>query len=75
MTCPHRDKRLEATLVSNLDRHVLLDAIDLATRAFLDELSRHDRALSDRLAEPLLLIVAASKASAADSGSGEASAQ
>ena len=66
---------LEATLVSSLGRDVLLDAIDLATRAFLDELSRHDRALSDRLAEPLLLIVAASKASAADSGSGEASAQ
>ena len=66
---------LEATLVSNLDRDVLLDAIDLATRAFLDELSRHDRALSDRLAEPLLLIVAASKASAADSGNGEASAK
>jgi hypothetical protein len=66
---------LKATLVSSLGRDVLLDAIDLATRAFLDELSRHDRALSDRLAEPLLLIVAASKASAADSGSGEASAQ
>jgi hypothetical protein len=65
---------LEATLVSNLDREALLGAIDLATHAFLDELGRHDRALADRLAEPLLEIVAASKASVADVASAEESA-
>jgi len=65
---------LEASLVSSLGRDVLLDAIDLATRAFLDELGRHDQALTDRLAEPLLLLVSASKASAAESGSAEESA-
>jgi predicted nucleotidyltransferase len=55
---------LEATLVAALERQVLLDAVDQATRAFLDELGRHDRALADRLAEPLLTVIAASKASA-----------
>lgn len=54
---------LEPTLVSNLEADALLDAIDRTTRAFLDELGRHDQALADRLAEPLLEIVAASKAS------------
>jgi predicted nucleotidyltransferase len=65
---------LEATLVPNLDRIVLLDAIEVATRAFLDELRRHDQELTDRLAEPLLLIVASSKSSAG-LGRAEASAQ
>ena len=66
---------LEATLISDLDRAALLGAIDLATHAFLDELRRHDQDLTDRLAEPLLLIVADSKSSVADLGSAEASAQ
>ncbi len=43
---------MEATLVSSLGPDVLLEAIDRATRAFLDELRRHDQALADRLAEP-----------------------
>ena len=55
---------LEATLVAALERQVLLDAIDRATSAFLDELGRHDRALADRLAEPLLEVISDSKASA-----------
>ena len=53
---------LEATLVSSLDHDALVDAIDGATHAFLDELGRHDRALADRLAEPLVAIISASKA-------------
>ena len=53
---------LEATLVPNLERDVLLDAIELATRAFLEELARHDQALADRLAEPLVDLISASKA-------------
>jgi len=52
---------LEATLVPNLELGGLVAAIERATRAFLDELGRHDRALSDRLAEPLLAIVSSSK--------------
>lgn len=66
---------VESTLVPNLRSDVLLDAIDLATRAFLDELSRHDQELAGRLAEPLLLIVAASKTSIADLGGVEPSAE
>ena len=53
---------LEATLVSTLERSDLLAAIDRATRAFLDELRRHDVALAERLAEPLLAIVSESSA-------------
>ena len=66
---------LQATLISDLGRETLLEAIELAARAFLEELGRHDQELSDRLAEPLLLIVAASKACVADLGAAEASAQ
>ena len=32
-------------------------------RAFLDELGRHDRALADRLAEPLLAVILESRES------------
>lgn len=49
---------LTRTLITSLDRDTLLAAIDLATRAFLTELRRHDPALSDRLAEPLLDLTA-----------------
>jgi predicted nucleotidyltransferase len=52
---------LEATLVANLEREALIDAIDLATRTFLDELRRHDHDLAGRLREPLLTTVSASK--------------
>jgi hypothetical protein len=53
---------LEASLVGSLERGALLEAIDRATRAFLDELRRHDKALAERLAEPLIAIVSASNA-------------
>jgi predicted nucleotidyltransferase len=49
------------TLVATLDRDTLLGAVDIAARAFLTELGRHDRALADRLSEPLLEIVTASR--------------
>jgi predicted nucleotidyltransferase len=52
---------LEDTLVATLDRDALLGAVDIAARAFLTELGRHDRALADRLSEPLLEIVTASR--------------
>ena len=48
---------LETTLVAGLERDGLLDAIGQVTRAFLNELARHDRDLADRLGEPLLAIV------------------
>ena len=57
---------LEAALVPSLSREVVLDAIDRANRAFLDELGRHDRALAEQLAEPLLAIVSESKDSASE---------
>lgn len=53
---------LTGTLVSSLNPDTLLPAIDLATRAFLTELRRHDPALSVRLAEPLLGLIAAAQA-------------
>jgi hypothetical protein len=53
---------VEDSLVATLDRDALLGAVDVATRAFLDELGRHDRALADRLSEPLLELVTASRA-------------
>lgn len=51
---------LLATLVTELDRASLLRAIDLATRAFLDELERGDPSLAQRLSEPLSAFVRAS---------------
>lgn len=48
---------MEATLVPNLRTDVLLEAIDRATRGFLDELRRHDRDLADRLTEPFNAIL------------------
>jgi hypothetical protein len=55
---------LLASLVNELDRAVLLAAIQVATEAFLDELRRGDRELADRLATPLLAYVRASSESA-----------
>lgn len=63
---------LATTLVPTLERVRVLDAIDRATRAFLAELGRHDGALADRLAEPLLAIVSESKAAAANAESSSA---
>ncbi|HEX6658602.1 MAG TPA: nucleotidyltransferase domain-containing protein [Ilumatobacter sp.] len=54
-------RMVEESLVATLDRDALLGAVDVATRAFLDELGRHDRALADRLSEPLLELVNASR--------------
>ncbi len=48
---------MEATLVPNLRTDVLLEAINRATRGFLDELRRHDRDLADRLTEPFNAIL------------------
>jgi predicted nucleotidyltransferase len=47
---------LEATLVANLEPDALRAAIGRATRAFLDELGRHDTDLARRLSQPLLAI-------------------
>jgi hypothetical protein len=50
---------LLASLVTDLDRASLLGAIEIATRAFLDELQRGDPSLADRLAQPLSAFVRA----------------
>lgn len=55
---------LLATLVGDLDRSSLIRAIDLATRAFLDELRRGDPALAARLTPPLSTFVQASREAA-----------
>ena len=52
---------LLGSLVAELDRSSLLTAVDVATRAFLDELRRGDPELADRLAPPLLAFVQASR--------------
>ena len=46
-----------ATLVGHLDRSSLIKAIDVATRAFLDELRRGDPELAARLTTPLSTFV------------------
>jgi hypothetical protein len=55
---------LLASLVSALEPAPLLQAIEVATHAFLDELRRGDPELADRLEGPLLTVVEASRASA-----------
>lgn len=57
---PNERDPLLATLVTDLDRASLLGAIDVATRAFLDELQRGDASLADRLSGPLSTFVRAS---------------
>lgn len=57
---------LEATLVGTLEPDQLLPAIDRATRAFLEELGRHDATLAKRLAEPLNAFVSESSAAGDD---------
>lgn len=54
-------RMVQDTLIATLDGGTLLGAVDVATRAFLDELGRHDRALADRLSEPLLDLVTTSR--------------
>ena len=56
------------TLVSDLETPSLLKAIDLATRAFLDELRRGNVELADRLEAPLLTFVSASLQSVRQAG-------
>ena len=55
---------LLASLIDELERNVLLGAIEVATDAFLDELRRGDRDLAHRLAPPLMAFVQASRDSA-----------
>ena len=50
---PEERDPLLASLTSDLDRDTLINALDVATRAFLAELRRGDPALADRLSEPL----------------------
>lgn len=57
---PNERDPLLATLVTDLDRASLLRAIEVATRAFLDELERGDPSLARRLSEPLSAFVRAS---------------
>jgi len=57
---PDERDPLLATLVTDLDRASLLGAIEVATRAFLDELQRGDPTLAHRLSEPLSTFVRAS---------------
>jgi len=52
---------LAGSLVADLEPATMLGAIDVATRAFLAELRRHDDALATRLAEPLLALIGASR--------------
>jgi predicted nucleotidyltransferase len=59
---------LLGSLVAELDRSSLLTAIDVATRAFLDELRRGDPELADRLDPPLLAFVQASRDSEETAG-------
>jgi hypothetical protein len=66
LPAPERDPLL-ASLVTALEPAPLLRAIEVATRAFLDELRRGDHALADRLEPPLLTFVEASIASASGS--------
>jgi hypothetical protein len=56
---------LLASLVSDLDRDSLLDALDIATRAYLVELRRGDPDLADRLSEPLIALLTSRDADAA----------
>ncbi len=60
---------LVASLVGELERNVLLAAIEVATEAFLEELGRGDRELADRLGPPLRAFIQASR-EAADSAAG-----
>lgn len=57
---PDERDPLLASLVTDLDRASLLGAIDVATRAFLDELQRGDPSLAERLSQPLSAFVRAS---------------
>jgi nucleotidyltransferase-like protein len=53
---------MESALVGSLEEGVLIEAIERAMRAFLDELGRHDRELASRLAEPFFALIDASRA-------------
>jgi predicted nucleotidyltransferase len=59
---------LLASLIDELGREVLFAAIEVATKAFLDELDRGDRELAERLSSPLLAFVQASRQAAESAG-------
>ncbi len=63
---PEERDPLLASLVTDLEPATLLEAIEVATRAFLQELRRGDPALADRLAGPLSMFVDASREQSAD---------
>ena len=68
---PEEVERLLGTLVPDLEIPTLVQAIDVATRAFVDELRRHDQALADRLAEPLATVVGDARRSWPESAGAE----
>lgn len=64
---PREETRpMESALVGSLGRDVLVQAIERATRAFLDELRRHDRSLADRLDTPFSSLLEAIAQAARD---------
>ncbi|MGH2778610.1 MAG: hypothetical protein ACRDJB_08160 [Actinomycetota bacterium] len=54
---PAEREPLEETLVGSLEPQRLLQALQVATRAFISELERGDPALATRLKDPLLHFV------------------
>lgn len=56
---------LVASLVSDLSTPTLVAAIEVSTQAFLDELSRGDATLAERLREPLYAYIEATRAAVA----------
>jgi len=63
---------LLASLVADLSTSSLVAAVEVATRAFLDELRRGDRELADRLSEPLRDYVEATRNAVSTSQAGTA---
>lgn len=59
---------LTASLVNDLSAASLIEAIDVATRAFLDELRRGDPRLASGLAQPLAAFLDASREWVAETG-------
>ena len=55
----HERDPLLATLVPRVDQSSLINAVDVATRVFLEELQRGDPAIAARLAPPLRELVEA----------------
>lgn len=62
---------LLASLVGDLSTSSLLGAVEVATRAFLDELRRGDKELADKLGKPLLGYVKATQEAVSTSRNGK----